>query len=349
MKIAFILPSLANKGPGIVVQSIVKYLTQHNIYCEVFYFTKIVELDFNCPVKKINIYDFSAIRDFDIIHSHGIRPDLYSFLNFNKSKKITTLHNYISKDLETSLGYSKLKSKLIEFIWNLFLLRMDKIIVLSKDAQKYYQNILFNKNITYIYNGISYNDTNSHIEEEEKLAKLKENGFEILGTNAMLTYRKGLHQVIKVLPYFHNIVFVIIGDGSEKKKLENLAKKLKVYDRCLFLGYKQDAKKYLKVYDYFVISSYTEGLPLALIEAALASKPIIASSISIHKEVFDSYEVSFFELDDANSLIKAIKYAKNNKSILSKNVYNRYNKNYTQEHMGSKYANLYRNILKGNK
>ena len=348
MKIAFIVPSLANKGPVIVVKNLVDFLVSQNIYCEVFYFSDIRDLDFNCKTTKIKLFNLKVIQNFDILHSHGIRPDLYSFFNFYAKIKITTLHNYIREELEKSLKYSRLKSKLFETIWNIFLLRMDKIVVLSKHAQDYYQQILFNQNIQYIYNGlnISIKKTSIANTEVDQLHQIKQNGYEIIGSNAFLTYRKGLHQIIEVLPHFQNLFFIIIGDGPEKENLILLAHKLGVSKRCLFLGYKLNATDYLKFYDYFAIPSYSEGFPLALIEASAYKKVIIASDIAIHKEVYADDEISFFTLNDKESLINAIKYAMLNKKLFSEKAFAKYTNHYTLEHMGMDYLKLYKNTLK---
>lgn len=346
MKIALIVPSLANKGPVIVAKNISDYLISQGIYCEVFYFSAIVELEFQCQTTKIGLFDFKMINDFDIIHTHGIRPDLYSFINPNfKIKRISTMHNYIRQDLETSLAYSKFKSKIFEFIWNVLLLRMNKIVVLSNHAKNYYKDILFNKSIDFIYNGLSFNNNYENVLEQELFDNTKKNGQEIIGTSAYLTYRKGLHQIIEVLPLFKNLTFVIIGDGPEKKNLENLAKQMNVSDRCIFLGYKSNAVAYLNFFDYFAIPSYSEGFPLALIEASAHKKATLASSIPVHTEVFNETQVSFAKLDDNKSMIEAMKNLIKNKNKYSDNIYDKYINNYTLEIMGKNYVDLFKKTL----
>lgn len=345
MKIALIVPSLANKGPVIVAKNISDYLIYQGIYCEVFYFSAIVELEFKCKTTKIGLFDFNVIKNFDVIHTHGIRPDLYSFINPNlKIKRVSTLHNYIRQDLETSLGYSKFKSKIFEFIWNILLLRMNKIVVLSNHAKNYYKDILFNKSIDFIYNGLSFSNNYENVLEQELFDNTKNNGQEIIGTSAYLTYRKGLHQIIEVLPLFKNLIFVIIGDGPEKKNLENLAKQIKVSDRCIFLGYKPNAISYLNNFDYFAIPSYSEGFPLALIEASAHKKATLASNVPVHKEVFDDTQVSFSSLDNNKSMIKAIKSLIKNKNKYSNNIYTKYINNYTLEIMGKNYVHLFKKL-----
>ncbi len=55
------------------------------------------------------------------------------------------------------------------------------------------------------------------------LEKKKE--YKILGTYAFVTSRKGLDQIIKVLPYLQEYVFIIIGEGPDIKELKLLSQK----------------------------------------------------------------------------------------------------------------------------
>jgi glycosyltransferase involved in cell wall biosynthesis len=346
IRIAIIVPSLDNKGPVLVAKNISDYMIKNNIYCEIFYFDDVTKLSFNCNTTKISIFTSSVINSFDIIHSHGIRPDLYNFFySSTKQIKLTTLHNYIRQDLEHGLGFSKFKSKLFEIIWNLLLLRMNKIIVLSKDAKKYYRNILYNKNIDAIYNGLSPSFSDSAIAEINLFKSLKNKSKDILGTCSYLTHRKGLHQILEALNDFHNLIFIVIGDGPERANLEKIVIKNNLQAQCYFLGYKSNAIDYLKYFDYFVLPSYSEGFPLSLIEAASCQKATLVSNISIHREVFSKKEVAFAELDNLPSMKKAIKFLIDNNEELSKNIYKKYTELYTLEVMGNNYLELYKKEL----
>jgi len=64
MKIAFILPSLANKGPIVFTKYLIEGLKDKVDYIEVFYFRDIVELDLGVPTKQIGFFEKI---DFDFI------------------------------------------------------------------------------------------------------------------------------------------------------------------------------------------------------------------------------------------------------------------------------------------
>jgi glycosyltransferase involved in cell wall biosynthesis len=78
---------------------------------------------------------------------------------------------------------------------------------------------------------------------------------------------------------------VIIGRGEEEARLRAFAAEGGFADRLHLLGYRDDVADVLAAADIFVMPSLSEGLPLALIEAMLASRAIIASEVGGIPEV----------------------------------------------------------------
>jgi glycosyltransferase involved in cell wall biosynthesis len=77
----------------------------------------------------------------------------------------------------------------------------------------------------------------------------------------------------------HTPLFVVIGEGPERKKLEELIKKYNLETNFFLLGHLPDARQYLKAFDIFVLPSVKEGFPYAILEAMAAGVPIIASEV----------------------------------------------------------------------
>ena len=69
----------------------------------------------------------------------------------------------------------------------------------------------------------------------------------------------------------------IVGDGSERANLENLAKELKVDNRVIFHGHLIDFRRQLSEAQIFVLPSLKEGFPNALIEAMTVPLACVAS------------------------------------------------------------------------
>jgi glycosyltransferase involved in cell wall biosynthesis len=72
---------------------------------------------------------------------------------------------------------------------------------------------------------------------------------------------------------------LVVGDGSLAESLRAYARQIGVADHTLFLGYRRDIAKLLAAMDVFVLTSIREGLPISLIEAMAARRPVIASDI----------------------------------------------------------------------
>ncbi|MBI4812809.1 glycosyltransferase family 4 protein [Candidatus Falkowbacteria bacterium] len=74
-------------------------------------------------------------------------------------------------------------------------------------------------------------------------------------------------------------IFIVIGEGPERKKLEELIKKYDLEASFFLLGRIVDARRYLKAFDVFVLPSIKEGFPYAVLEAMVAGLPIVATEV----------------------------------------------------------------------
>jgi glycosyltransferase involved in cell wall biosynthesis len=95
---------------------------------------------------------------------------------------------------------------------------------------------------------------------------------------------KGFDEVIDVLPQllqrFPNLKYLIVGDGSDRGRLEATVKMLGLSDYVIFAGQISESEKvaHYRLADAFVMPSYGEGFGIALIEAAACGIPIVGSS-----------------------------------------------------------------------
>lgn len=348
MRIAYILPSLANKGPVIVVKELVAGLVVAGHDCIVFYFDNIVELEMDCTVRKIKLWDKIDFNDFDIIHTHMFRPDLYVRMHRSKNNSslfVSTLHNPINYS-QLKLSMSNLKALILHVLWNQSLKTFDKIVVLNKETKKDIEKNISNINVRIIFNGrnIATNHRISNEEDRFILEGIKEK-YILIGTTSSIDKRKNLSQVVQSLVYLPGYAFVVVGDGPERLELQKLARQLMVSDRCIFLGYRQDAVKYQSYFDIFIMSSLSEGFPLALIEAAAYAKPTALSNISILTSIISSKEVVFFQIGNVNSLVQSITYLFENKESYSYSIREYYEKYLSRDNMIENHLILYHNKL----
>ncbi len=107
----------------------------------------------------------------------------------------------------------------------------------------------------------------------------------IIGTIAELTKNKGLSYLVDALHHLlvlskkFNIHCVIMGEGEERKRLEEQIENLHLGYYISLFGFVPDAHRYLPGLDLFILTSVKEGLPYALMEAMNAGLPVIATQV----------------------------------------------------------------------
>lgn len=102
----------------------------------------------------------------------------------------------------------------------------------------------------------------------------------IILTLARLDQQKGHQYLLQAAALVPEALFLLAGDGPERANLEAQAQALGVAARVHFLGYRTDTAALLAGCDLFVLPSLFEGLPLAVLEAMAAEKPVIATAIA---------------------------------------------------------------------
>jgi|SoiMethySBSTD1v2_1073268.scaffolds.fasta_scaffold468637_2 glycosyltransferase involved in cell wall biosynthesis len=101
----------------------------------------------------------------------------------------------------------------------------------------------------------------------------------IVLTVARLDPQKGHTHLLEAAATLPGVVFLLAGSGSERAALEGQARRLGIGDRVRFLEHRTDIPELLKTADVFVLPSLYEGLPLTVLEAMAAAKPVVATAV----------------------------------------------------------------------
>ena len=86
-----------------------------------------------------------------------------------------------------------------------------------------------------------------------------------------------------------NVTCYLVGEGPERKSLEERAAELGIGESIRFLGWRDDVLPILAAADVVVHPSLHEALPSAVIEALALSKPIVASDVSGVRDILNGY------------------------------------------------------------
>ena len=84
-----------------------------------------------------------------------------------------------------------------------------------------------------------------------------------------------------------NIKLVFCGDGPDREELTNLAKKLEIGERVLFLGNRSDMSELYQIADCLALASFREGLSRTIMEAMASGLPCVVSNIRGNVDLID--------------------------------------------------------------
>ena len=101
-----------------------------------------------------------------------------------------------------------------------------------------------------------------------------------------LTKEKQLGIAIEAIARVPLAGLIVVGDGSERNRLEKKVAELALSDRVQFVGWKDDRASSYQHADCFIQTSRYEGYGMALVEAALYALPLISTDVGVVGETF---------------------------------------------------------------
>jgi 1,2-diacylglycerol 3-alpha-glucosyltransferase len=118
-----------------------------------------------------------------------------------------------------------------------------------------------------------------------------------------------LHAAALVLKDYPRFRLVLIGDGPDRKSLEDLAQELGIQKRVIFTGQLQfsEIPAYMKASNLFGFASITETQGLATLEAMAAGLPVVAVDASGTRDILKHGQQGYLVENNAEALAAGIK------------------------------------------
>jgi glycosyltransferase involved in cell wall biosynthesis len=164
-----------------------------------------------------------------------------------------------------------------------YLLRsaVDRIIAVSNEVERGLRHSfgLPPSKLNVVYNGIALSAFDRPMNASLRAAITGHKQQPLVLTVTRLEPQKGLNFLIDAAELLPEVTFVIAGDGSSRRVLEEKVCARGLEGRVIFLGHRSDIPDLLAACDLFVFPSLYEGLPLAPLEAMAAGKPVIATRV----------------------------------------------------------------------
>lgn len=183
-----------------------------------------------------------------------------------------------------------------------------------------------------------------------RMANIKINDFKkeddeiIICTVGRLTPAKGYDIAIecceKLVKKGHKFKWIVVGDGSERLKLETMIKEKELEDTFILVGSKSNPYPYIKMCDIYVQPSRWEGFGITVAEAKVLKKPIVVSNIPEFVEQIDDNETGLV-YKNKNDMVKKIEELIMYKSKRQKLIDNLHNINMNNDYELNKLEKIF--------
>jgi glycosyltransferase involved in cell wall biosynthesis len=221
---------------------------------------------------------------FDLVHTHQQKAGLLGRLAapLARTSAIYTPHSLTHRFMFVR-PYPRARSRYLKTLWMeraLGPLTAAFIAVSEEERDGAVDDrIIRADRVRVIRNGVEFDDS---IPADPRLLEFRGEG-PLLGFLAALRNQKGLPTLLDALEILARRGepprFAIVGSGPEERDVRGRVLESPLRSRTLLLPFEGPVEPYLRAFDAFVLPSYWEGLPLAVLEAMAAGLPVVASAI----------------------------------------------------------------------
>jgi glycosyltransferase involved in cell wall biosynthesis len=317
-------------------------------------------------VREINFFKdikafFKLIKifkshTFDIVHTHSSKAGILGrwAAFFAKTKYIVhTPHGHVF------YGYfGKLRTSIFIFLEKIAAKITSKIITLTYKGKEEHVSFKISEKEKFvpIYSGIDlslFNNVEGSSDTYREKFGFSDGDF-VFGSVARLDLIKGNQYIIEamadVVKENPRVKLILVGDGQEKEKLEQLVSKLGLSDNIVLAGFQENVVPLIAMMDVFILASLNEGMGRVILEAMACKKPVIASSTGgIPELVKDKESGILFPVGDVGALIDAMKVLMDDLEMrkqMGSEGYSRVKDVFSVETMVQKIDQLYQDLIK---
>jgi glycosyltransferase involved in cell wall biosynthesis len=166
---------------------------------------------------------------------------------------------------------------------------------------------------------------------------------------------KGIFELLdgfyKINKQNRNSKLMIIGEGHQEKKVRNKVLEYQINEAVIFTGKisPEEIQNYYQMADIFVLPSYTEGLPLVVVEAMACGLPIVASCVGGIPEVVENNENGFLipprNVGELKTKLEQLIVDQDLREKFGNKSLKIVNENFNIEYKVKKMINLYENLI----
>lgn len=289
------------------------------------------------------IEEYIQEDEVDLVHTHGYKADLYGYLAAWRCHKpvVATCHNWVGGT--AALGIYNHLDRMALKKFNALAAVSDavahRLLAFGVPAEK----------IKTIANGIDV----TAFERGQPLPLLKDEGSIVVGVVARVDLQKGFEYLLRaareLCKMFPALRIVIAGEGPDRNAIEEMIEQYGLQSSVVLAGQQSNMPAVYAAMDIFVLPSLNEGLPMTVLEAMAASKPVIATRVgAIPSVIKDGENGLLVAPKDPEGLRNAIASLLNDperRRRLGDQAHAWVSQNYTSEAMALKYREMYEAVL----
>jgi len=282
----------------------------------------------------------------DVVHAHQYTPMFYATLAATGLRRVRVVYT------EHGRLYPELWSWKRYLFNPLLALGLDHIVSIAestKRAMVRYDNFPARK-IEVVHNGVDIDACRTTVDRAAKRRSLGlDDGFRIIGTAARLEEIKNIPMMLRafkrVLASRPETVLLIAGRGTQEENLKALAAEMGMTDQVRFLGLRFDMAEIYPLFEVFLLTSFTEGISITLLEAMANGIPAVVTDVGGNGEVVDHDATGYLvPLDDDTAMEQCILRILENErhaEILGVNARRRVREHFSFEGMLDNYLAFY--------
>jgi len=268
---------------------------------------------FSCD-GRLDLSTVRAIRSYivknsiDLIHTHGYKADIYGYaaIRGKSIASVATCHSWLDRMKQPPLSL-----RLYGILDKAALRRFGIVAAVSDSLADLLARVgIHPSNIRSIPNGIDVEVFAKALPTfSEEIGKGKKI---TVGMVSRLAPGKGADFLLRaaqmLLKEYPDVVFAFIGEGPERGRLMQLAQALKIATSYVFAGQRHDMPEVYASLDVVVLPSFSEGMPMSILEAMAAGKPVVASPVGAIPAVVQADRTGLLvEPGNVTGLYEAIK------------------------------------------
>lgn len=273
---------------------------------------------------------------------------------FARRKKLPWIHIEHGSDFAVfNTAFKTFLGKLYDLTLGTLVLKLSDVnIANSKASARFVERLSGRKDCHIIYRGVE----KSLIESIPPHTYLADNfpGKVVIGFTGRLIDGKGVRDLLEAFSKLSppSSICCIIGDGPERENIKKFIHDKKLHNQVILLGEKPfgEAMALLKSFDIFVNPSYTEGIPTAVIEAALTEKAIIATHVGGTPEIItgnkDGILIAPGDVDALENALSLLISDQSLRKSLGQAAFKQVQGKFDWGHAAKQYLTLFNTLLK---